>query len=160
MRTSTRKLKSAVESPAEQVFWIWRCSSSRTSFHCALSPDSSPVLCYSSNHFYEKSAVKGRARDDGMEWREETLSPFRFPPSRRPSSFPWSRFSFRSPRAIQTKTTRDESGLCLFQAPVQIVMWREKRAVSCHRSLQSSRASYVCLASFPDVLLSESLARL
>ena len=76
------------------------------------------VVCYSSININERSAVKGRARGDGMEWREETLSPFRFPPAHRPSRFPWSRFSFRPPRTIQTETTRDESGLCLFQAPV------------------------------------------
>ena len=95
--------------------------------------------------------AQSRGERGVMGWSEERrLSPFRFPPAHRPSRFPWSRFSFRPPRTIQTETTRDESGLCLFQAPVQIVMCREKRAVSCHRPPPQITRFLCSLGFFPQ----------
>ena len=152
MRTLTRKLKSAVESRAQQVFWIWRCFSCRTSFPCALSPDSSPVVSYSSISINERSVVRGRARGDGMEWRGETLSPFRFPPSHRPSRFPWSLFS-RSVLRVRSNQRRlgTSQGFACFR--LQCREWcAEKNArFRATAPLPRSRASYFRLASFRDV---------
>ena len=70
----------------------------------------------------ERGAVKERARSRGergvMGWRGDSLSLSfsSFSSSLALSSV--TLLAFRPPRAIQIETTRDESGLCVFPAPV------------------------------------------